>query len=47
MWRANGNPNSCTDLDEILLTHFYLSNEGFDAGLTPPPTTPGPGALKI
>jgi len=21
MWRANGNPNPCTDLDEILYTH--------------------------
>jgi len=48
MWRANGNPNSCTDLDEILLTHFYLSNEGFDAGLTPPyhPWAWGPENLK-
>jgi len=22
MWRANGNPNPCTDLDEILHTHI-------------------------
>jgi len=29
MWRANGNPNPCTDLDEILNTHPYLSKEGF------------------
>jgi len=43
MWRANGNPNPCTDLDEVLHTHSYLSKEGFDAGLTPPPPTPGPG----
>jgi len=32
---ANGNPNSCADLDEILHAHSYLSKEGFDAGLTP------------
>jgi len=35
MWRANANPNSCTDLDEIFQTHFHLSKEGFGAGLTP------------
>jgi len=37
MWRANGNPNPCTNLDEILQAHSYLSKEGFDAGLTPLP----------
>jgi len=42
MWKAYGNPNPCTDLDEILLTHPHLSKEGFGAGLTPPPP-PGPG----
>jgi len=47
MWRANGIPNSCTNLDEILLAHSYLSKEGFDAGLTPTPHTPGPGGLKL
>jgi len=35
MWRANGNPSSCTDLDEILHAHSFMSKEGFDAGLTP------------
>jgi len=24
MWNANGNPNPCTDLDEILHTHSHL-----------------------
>jgi len=37
MWRANGNPNPCTNLDEIL---------GFGPGLTPAPSHPGPGGLK-
>jgi len=37
MWRANGNPNPCTDLDEILHTHPHLSKEGFVPGLTPTP----------
>jgi len=32
MWRANGNPNPYSDLDEILHTHPHLSKEGFDAG---------------
>jgi len=36
MWKANGNPNPFTDLDEILHTCSYLSKEGFDTGLTPP-----------
>jgi len=40
-WGANGNPNSGTDLDEILQAHPHLSNEGFGAGLTPPPSWPG------
>jgi len=44
MWRANGNPTPCTDLDEILDTHSFLSKEGFNACLTrPPPPIPGPG----
>jgi len=37
MWRANGNANSCTDLNEIeiLQAHPHLSKEGFGAGSTP------------
>jgi len=38
MWRANGNPNPCTVLNEILHTHPHLSKEGFGAGLTPGPS---------
>jgi len=44
MWRANGNPNPCTNLDEIFPAHPNLSKEGFGAGLTP--TTCAWGALK-
>jgi len=40
VWRANGNPNPCTDLDEILHTHPHLS------GLTPAPSPPGPRWLE-
>jgi len=36
MWRAIGNPNPCTDLDEILHTHPHLSKEGFGPGLIRP-----------
>jgi len=36
-WRANGIPNPCTDLNEILHTHPHLFKEGFGPGLTPPP----------
>jgi len=49
MWRANGNPNPCTDLDEILHAHPHLSKEGFGRGLTPAsyPLEPvGPKTLK-
>jgi len=46
MWRANGNPNPCTDLDEILYTHPHLSKEGFGPGLTPAPSHPGPRGLE-
>jgi len=35
MWRANGNPNFCMDLDKILHTHPHLSKEGCGASLTP------------
>jgi len=46
MWRANGNPNPCTNLDEIFHTHPHLSKEGFGAGLTPAPSCLGLGGLK-
>jgi len=46
MWRANGNSNPCTDLDEIF-QHPHLSKEGFDAGLTPPLSSLGLGSLKF
>jgi len=42
-WRANGNPNPCTHLDEILHTHPRLYKEGFGLGLTPSASPPGPG----
>jgi len=44
VWRANGNPNPCTKLNEIFHAHSYLSKEG----LTPPPTpgAGGPETLK-
>jgi len=42
MWRANGNPNPCTDLDEILHAHPHLPKEGFGGHLNP--TAPSPGA---
>jgi len=37
MWRTNGNPNPCTDLNEIFHAHPYLSKKGFGPDLTPPP----------
>jgi len=40
MWRANGNPNPCTDLDEILHTHPPVQ------GLTLAPSPPGPVGLE-
>jgi len=46
MSRANGNPNPCTDLDEILHTHPHLSKEGFGLGLTPATSPPGPQGLE-
>jgi len=49
MWRHNGNPNPCNDLDEILHAHPHLSKEGFGADLTPDPSTiwaRGPETLK-
>jgi len=38
MFRADGNPNPCTDLAKILHAYPYLSKEGFGAGLTPAPS---------
>jgi len=46
MWSANGNPNPCTDLDEILHTHPHLLKEGLGLGLTTAPSPPGPGGLE-
>jgi len=46
-WRANGNPNPCPNLDEIVHTHPHLSKEGFGTSLTPAPSHPGPGGPKI
>jgi len=46
MWRANGNPNPCTDLDKILHPHPHLSKEGFGEGLTPTLYLLGLGGLK-
>jgi len=46
MWRAIGNPNPCTNLDEILHTHPHLSNEGFAPGLTPATSPPEPQGLE-
>jgi len=50
MWRANGNPNPCTDLDEIFHAYPHLSKEGFGACLNPtapPPGLRGPKTLKL
>jgi len=46
MWRANQNPNPCTDQIKILHAHPHLSKEGFGAGLTPVPSHLGLGCLK-
>jgi len=46
MWRANGNPNPCTDLDEIFHAHPHLSKEGFGPCLIFAPSPPGPGGLE-
>jgi len=35
MWRANGNPNPCTDLDEICPRKVLVQ-------VCPPPPYPGP-----
>jgi len=49
MWRANGNPHPCTDLDKILHEHPHLSKEGLGAGLTPAasPRAWGPKIVKV
>jgi len=41
MWRANGNPNSYTDHDEIFHAHPHLSKKGFGARLNPTALLPG------
>jgi len=46
MWKANGNPNPCTDLDKIFHAHPHLSKEGFGTGLTPALPPWGLGGLK-
>jgi len=46
VWRANGNPDPSTNLDEILHPHPHLSKEGFGPGLTPAPSPLGLGGLK-
>jgi len=46
MWRANGNPNPCTDVDEIFLAHPHFSKEGVGAGLIPAPFPLKLGGLK-
>jgi len=43
MRRADGNPNPCTDSNEILQAHLHLSKEGFGAALTPAPLLLEPG----
>jgi len=48
MWRANGNLNPSSNLDEILYAHPHQSKEGFGAGLIPTPLPPlGLGGLKL
>jgi len=45
-WRTNGNPNPCTEFDEIFQAHPHMSKEGFGAGLTHSPLPLGPGGLQ-
>jgi len=40
MWRANGNPNPCVDLDKILNAHPHWSKDGFGAVLNLDPPSP-------
>jgi len=46
MWRANGNPNPCTDLGEILHAHPHLSQGRFWYRFDPRPSPLGPGGPK-
>jgi len=46
MWRADRNPNPCTDLDEILHAYPHLFKRGFGPGLTPTPSPLGLGGPK-
>jgi len=43
---ANGNPNPCTYLNEILHINLHLSKEGFGPGLITAPSSPGPWGLE-
>jgi len=45
-WKVNGNPNPCTDRDEILHAYPHLFRKGFGAGLIPAASPPGPGGPK-
>jgi len=47
MWRANGNPNTCIELDEIFHAHPHLSKGRFWCRFDPLPLPPGPGGLEI
>jgi len=47
MWRSNGDPNPCTNRNEILHAYHHLSKEGFGIGLTPAPSLPGPGGKTL
>jgi len=40
MWRANGSPNPCKDLNKFFPAHPHLSKEGFGAVLNPALHTP-------
>jgi len=46
MWRANGNPNPCTNLDEILHAHPHLSKVLVQVWPPPPHPLGGPKTLK-
>jgi len=46
VWRANGNPNPCTDVDEILYAHPPPVLEKFWCRFAPFPLGPGPGGPK-
>jgi len=46
MWRANGNPNPCTDLDEISDTHSPYVEGRFWCRFDPSPFPWAWGGLK-